>query len=535
MSIRFNWDRPPTYAQWQQDMVRSAALRELAVRRRARNSLIDFIHLCSHDYIEGIFTRRLINAVMAFVRDCEAGLSPHLMIFAPPRHGKSQIISRALPVWYLGRNPRHEIIAASSGQDIADEFGLYVRNMMNEPIFADLFPECHIDPSSNAVSKVTTMERGGYRAVGVGAQIVGRGGNLIIIDDPVKGRKEAYSAVERKNLYDWYRSNLYTRRAPGAGVLLMHQRWHPEDLAGTLIDKMKETSEGHEWSVINLPAIAEEDDEWRVKGEALFPERWPLKELTPIRSTMEPSEWLALYQQRPVMEEGGWFKQEFFQFYDQLPEDLYWYIFADYAVSVSSHADDSAIFPVGIDSNRNLYVAPDLFLGKLEPLDAVNKTLDFVQKYKAKYVAADDGVIEAALKAIFRERCRERNQFVSFHGVKRTVKKHIVAASYHARMQQCKVYWPDNSTVRMTVIPQHLNFLPDADNKHDDSIDGMANGCTMLDTMASPAPPVELPPVDEEAEDEAMWGKILGRAARLNSPKASFSKMNGEPYALRKE
>ena len=519
---------PPGYEAWRKQQLQNRAIRELTRRSRARNSLTDFIKLTNPDYVEGTFTRRLINRVTKFVADCEAGKSPHLMIFAPPRHGKSEIISRALPTWYLGRNPSHEIIAASSGQDIADEFGLYVRNVLNAPLYPDLFPRCQLDPASNAVSRVTTMQRGGYRAVGVGAQIVGRGGHLIILDDPVKGRVEAYSGSQRKALYDWYRSNLYTRRAPGAGVLLMHQRWHPEDLAGTLLNMPKD-ADSPEWEVLSLPAIAEKADDWREAGEALFPERWPLSELRRVRATLDPSEWLAMYQQQPVKEEGGWFKQECFQFYSQLPADLYWYIGADYAVSTSSYADDSAIIPIGIDADRNLYVAPDFFLGKLEPLDAVNKTLDLAKKYDAKFIAADDGVIEKALRAIFRERCRERNQFINFHGVRRTEKKHIVAATYHARLQQRKVWFPDNQAIRRQVIPEHLNFIPDADNAKDNFIDGMANGCTMLDGMASPAPPVELPTLSDEEADAAMWDKILSRGGAAE-PKTKFQRLNGEGY-----
>lgn len=523
---------PQGFDAWHAGLIRNTALREIVRRRRARNSLLDHLQLLNPDYKLGHFVHRMVEVVSRFVNQCEQGRAPHLMIFAPPRHGKSEIVSRALPTWYLGRNPAHEIIAASSGQDLADEFGLYVRNTLNDPLFQDVFPECRIDPASNAVSKVSTTTRGGYRAVGVGGQIVGRGGHLLILDDPVKGAVEAYSATQRKTLYDWYRMNFYTRRAPGAGVIVMHQRWHPDDLAGTLISEMEsqlnaDNHEGAYWEVVSLPAIAEEDDENRLTGEPLFPERWPLPELNRIKMGMSPEEWAALYQQRPVLQEGGWFKEAWFKTYDAIPANLNWYIGADYAVSTSSYADDTAIVPIGIDHQRNLYIAPDFFLGKLEPLDSVKKTLELAEKYNARYLAADDGNIERVMRPIFREVMRTSNFFLNIHGVKRDTKKHIVAASYHARLQHGAVWFPNNRAFRDQVRLEHLNFIPDADNKKDNFIDAMANACQLLDGMIAPSPDVPLPEIEDP--EEARWDRIL-RAGGDRRRAAKLTRLNGEAY-----
>ncbi|MFM2055204.1 MAG: hypothetical protein RL456_3241 [Pseudomonadota bacterium] len=515
---------PRTFEQVRTSHIRAFAARELRRRQRAPDSLLDHLHLTMDGYIEGGFVHRLVSTVEQFILKCEAKLSPRLMIFAPPRHGKSQIVSRALPSWFLGRNPRAEVIAASSTQDLADDFGLDVRNILNNPVYHDIFPKAAIDPASNSVSKVVMQAGGAYRAVGMNTVVVGRGANLLIIDDPIKDRKTAYSQLERDNIDASYRTNFRTRVAPGGGIILMHQRWHTDDLAGRLLARSRTNPDADQWEVLNLPAIAETDDDWRLAGEALFPERWNLKKLAALRAEMTEDEWLALFQQRPVKQEGGWFKADWFQYYSKLPNDLFWYIGADYAVSTDSRADNTAIIPVGIDHKRNLYVAPDFFLGKLEPGDAVNKTLELARKYKARHVAADAGPVDIALRAIFKERMRDLNYFIHIEGIRRSVKKHIIAASYHARMQNRSVWFPDNRLMREQFIPNHLNFIPEADNTHDDEIDAMANLCTMLDTIAAPVPDVPLPEVEEDP-----WDKILARGG-AGEAHAPFARLNGERY-----
>ena len=161
--------------------------------------------------------------------------------------------------------------------------------------------------------------RGSYRSAGVGGGITGMGGDILIVDDPFKDRAEADSPTIRRKVWEWYTSTLYTRLAPGGGILVINTRWHMDDLSGRLLEAAR-TGEGDQWRVVNFPAIAEEDEPHRRRGEALHPERYPLEQLAAIRTAIGTRDWEALYQQHPTPDGGNIFKTEWLSFW--LPKDL---------------------------------------------------------------------------------------------------------------------------------------------------------------------------------------------------------------------
>jgi predicted phage terminase large subunit-like protein len=223
------------------------------------------------------------------------------------------IVSEFFPAWYLGRNPDKRIIAASYGQELASDFGRKVRNQIADPVYSEIFPGVALADDSAAVDKfnLNPPHQGGYFAVGVGSAITGRGGSLII-DDPTKGREEADSEANRRKMKDWFSSVAYTRLPPNGFIIICLTRWHLDDLAGWLLKEHK-----HEkWTVLNLPAINE-------KGEALWPERFPLETLQQIKKTLTDRDWQALYQQKPFIEEGNIYKRQWWNLWPDtkpLPE-----------------------------------------------------------------------------------------------------------------------------------------------------------------------------------------------------------------------
>ena len=154
--------------------------------------------------------------------------------------------------------------------------------------------------------------KGTYRSAGVGGGITGMGGNIILIDDPIKDRAEADSLTIRNKVWDWYTSTLYTRLAPGGGIIVIQTRWHMDDLAGRLL-----SSGAEKWRVVNFPAIAEHNEEHRKAGEALHPERYDLASLLRIKTAVGSRDWAALYQQRPVPAEGAVFKRDWLKYYTE--------------------------------------------------------------------------------------------------------------------------------------------------------------------------------------------------------------------------
>jgi hypothetical protein len=211
----------------------------------------------------------------------------------------SEIVSRRFPPWYLGRNPRKQVISASYGQSLANDFGRDTRNIIGSEDFARVFPETGLAADSFATNRWHTNKGGVYVSAGVGGPITGKGADILSIDDPFKDREDADSEVNRETVWNWYTSTAYTRLMPGGAVILTMTRWHPDDLAGRLLDAQK--TGGDRWEVLSLPAI---DDE----GKALWPAWYGRPALDRIRANIGERDWAALYDQNPRLREGSLFK-----------------------------------------------------------------------------------------------------------------------------------------------------------------------------------------------------------------------------------
>lgn len=241
------------------------------------------------------------------------GECDRLMIFMPPRHGKSMLASEFFPAWWLAQHPDRQIIAATYAQDLADDFGRKVRNLCRSPQHKGMFPGMSLSEDSQAASRFHTAQGGVYHSVGAGAAITGRGAHLLLIDDPIKGREEAESETMRRRLKDWYTSVARTRLMPGGAIVVIQTRWHEDDLAGWLL--REHSHEG--WETLNLPALAEPNDPMgRAEGEPLWPDCYPLQDLERLRSAIGPRDWSSLYQQRPSAAEGSIFKRDRWRTYD---------------------------------------------------------------------------------------------------------------------------------------------------------------------------------------------------------------------------
>lgn len=270
-----------------------------------------------HAYIRAMFEGYDISLhhlqISKALMDVEAGRIRRLMIFMPPRHGKTMQVSEFFPAWYLGRNPSHQVIAATYSYERAGDVGRAVRNQFLHPLYNEIFPTCHLSPDSRGANKLSTVERGNYYSVGVGGAIVGRGANLFIIDDPLKSREDAESKITRKKLQDWFKAVAYTRLMPDNRIVIVMTRWHYEDLAGFLLERKTD-----DWKVLSLPAIAESKCELtkREVGDALWEKFYPTSKLRQIRNNIGSREWNAQYQQRPLDEEGSIFKLKDFKRYE---------------------------------------------------------------------------------------------------------------------------------------------------------------------------------------------------------------------------
>lgn len=256
-----------------------------------------------------------LNLLCEKLEAVERGEIRRLMVFMPPRHGKSEVVSKKFPAWFLGRNPDKEIIISSYSADLAYDFSRIARNTFRE--WGPKLWGLNLADDSGAVGRWGIQGyRGGIVAAGVGGPITGRGAHVAIIDDPYKNYEEAASETIRQKVSTWYKSTLRTRLAPGGAIVLVMTRWHEKDLAGELKATMEDGS-GEQWEIIDLSAIAKENDILgRRPGEPLWPERYPLSELQSTKISLGSYLWAALYQQKPSPAAGNKFKRAWFRYFE---------------------------------------------------------------------------------------------------------------------------------------------------------------------------------------------------------------------------
>ena len=246
-----------------------------------------------------------------------------LIITMPPRSLKSISASVAFPAWLLGLNPAYKIICVSYAQELAAKHSLDTRSVMESDWYRECFSGTRLHPDKNAQSEFMTTQRGMRLATSVGGSLTGRGGKLIIIDDPHKA-DEVLSESRRKTAIDFYRNTLVSRldNKQDDAIILIQQRLHQEDLAGYLL-------ESGDWTHLNLPAFAENDESipvgpkkchQRKTGEVLH-QGWESKAtLEHLKKELGSYAFAAQYQQRPVPVDGGMVKWPWFKSYDKAPD-----------------------------------------------------------------------------------------------------------------------------------------------------------------------------------------------------------------------
>lgn len=255
---------------------------------------------------------RLIAHALA---DVATGDLKRLMVFAPPRHGKSQLVSGFFPTWFLGHQPNRQVIFATYSDTYAADWGRKVRGYVSEPSYGRAFGATVL-PYSKAADRFELSNGSLYVSRGVGGSITGKGADLLVVDDPIKTAEQALSPTYRQRAIDWYDSVASTRLMPGGRIVLIMTRWTHDDLAGHI-----EATEGDRWRIIRLPAECDSEDDplKRAIGEPLWPEWFDSKSFDDHRTK---SWWSALYQQRPVPRTGGMIKASWWQYYDERPSSF---------------------------------------------------------------------------------------------------------------------------------------------------------------------------------------------------------------------
>jgi predicted phage terminase large subunit-like protein len=452
---------------------------------RAREKLLAFTEYCNPLY-QSANHHRLICEKLEQV---ERGEIDRLMIFMPPRHGKSELASKQFPSWFLGRNPEKQVITASYASELASAFGRDVRNAIASEAFREVFSGVSLSPDSEAKNRFNTNCNGVYVAAGVGAGITGKGAHLALIDDPFKDRQEADSEVTREAVWNWYTSTLFTRLMPGGAVVLIQTRWHEDDLAGRLLEAQGRKEDGGEWEVLELPAIRD--------GNALWPEWYNLEALERIRNSIGPRDWSALYQQRPQPDEGGFFQRGWFQTWDKLPK-LRIYGTSDYAVT--DGGGDYTVHRVwGVDAEDNVYRL-DGWRGQTTADEWVERKIDLIAKHKPLAWFGEGGVIRRAVEPMLTRRMRERKIYCRMEWIPSIHDKPTRARGFQSRAAMGKVFFEKGAdTSEYLVFPA---------GKHDDEVDTGS----LLGLVLDQAHPAILATKHASTNPPDLWGRQKGSA-----------------------
>lgn len=405
---------------------------------------------------------------LAYIRErldrVTRGECRRLMLFVPPRHGKSEMTTIRYPVYRLEHNPSMRVILGAYNATLAHKFSRKARNVARARL--------SLNTERTAVEDWETMTGGGLRAVGVGGGITGMGANLVIIDDPVKSRDEAESAAYRDRCWDWYKDDLYTRLEPNGAIILIQTRWHEDDLAGRLLAEMK--NGGEAWEIVALPALADEGDPLgRAPGEALWPERYGVADLERIRGVLGTYSFEALYQQRPRPAEGALFKRQWFTVVERAPYGLNWVRYWDLAASTRESADYTASAAVALGADGTLYVR-DMIRGRWEWPDAYAVIVRTMQSEPNTRHAVEKAM--QGLAAVQELRRDARVAHVPFEGVDVDRDKFSRALAWAGRAEGGKVAlvrgeWVNAFLDEVTAFPL---------GAHDDQVDTISGAIQLI-------------------------------------------------------
>jgi len=452
---------------------------------RARRSFEHFVRATVHDTYEmGWVHQEICRELEVFLADVVARKSPRLMLFAPPRHGKTELASRRFPAYALGRHPDLSFIATSYGAELASSNNRDVQRIIDSEAFKDLFPDTTLwgenirtvaDGSYLRNSDIFEVvgHRGVYKSSGVGGGITGRGMDIGVIDDPVKDAEQAYSQTYRDKVWEWYQSTFYTRLMPGGGILVILTRWHEDDLAGRILKQAAEN--GEQWRIVEYPAIAEKDERFRKEGEALHPERYSLEQLERIKTAVGSRVWASLYQQRPAAAEGSIFKREWWKTYETLNEEPQAIInelaithvvqFWDTAFKTKTTNDYSVCITMG--QANNMFYILDRWKGKVEFPELKQTAIAHAAKWMPHTLLIEDAASGASLIQEL-----QRDSLLPVHPIK--VDKDKVSRAYAVTplLEAGRVAYPAKAAWASDFV-DNLATFPNAENDDDvDAFDG---------------------------------------------------------------
>jgi hypothetical protein len=447
--------------------------KEAMVIHQARKNLIDFAIATDPNYQDSWFHEALAVILQHALKKVENGEDARIIIEAPPRHGKSEISTKKFAAWALGHHPEWPVVVGSYSGDLAVKFGQDTRDIMQSHAYQSIF-STRLRQDTKAKGYWKTDEGGSYFAAGAGGAFTGTGFKIGIIDDLFKNREEAESETVRNSRWDWYRSTFYTRQEGHTTILIINTRWHTDDIVGRLLEQQKHDEAEHEehydkWLRIKFPAIATEDEEFRKKGEALWPGKFSIAKLRTTENTLGPYEFSALYQANPITSEHQEFKET-------------WYRSRSWdEVEALDTRKFATIDPGGKEEENDYSGIVRNYVDKQNKWNIKAMQVHFDSKELMNYVfllheedfekiAIEETVYLKAIKPFFDDECRRRNKFPNVIPIKQpTVQKEVRIRGLIPRYATGSIFHIDGEC---RDLENELQVFPKG--AHDDVIDSLA-------------------------------------------------------------
>lgn len=411
-----------------------------------------------------------IDAIAHQLERIERGEITRLIITMPPRSLKSIAASVAFPAWLLGRDPRKRVLAVSYAEGLSEKLALDCLKVLEAPWYKACFPATRIGKGRGARSDFETSRGGGRFSTSVGGTLTGRGGDIILIDDPHKP-EEMSSEAKRNAVLDWYRSTLLSRlNDPQNGpIVLIQQRVHEADLAGTLLEQGG-------WEHLDLQAIAEEPVDIaltqgrnirRKEGDLLHAERLPKDLLERRREELGSYVFAAQYQQRPAPLGGGLVKWEWFQCYDRAParQPGDQIVQSWDTASKAEEANDFSVCTTWLVRDSNAWLI-DLFRAKLEFPDLRRRI-----ECEANRVGASLVLIEEAGSGIQMIQDLKRNSDLNVTGIIPKHDKPTRLLAITPMIESGRIAIPTDAPW-LAEFRRELMLFPNG--KHDDQVDSLS-------------------------------------------------------------
>ena len=426
-----------------------------------------------------------------FYDDLVAGKRPKLVVEAPPQHGKSVIITDFI-AWLIGKLPDNKTIYTSFSDRLGKRANLSIQRMMSSQRYQSIFPNVELpkrtDPTKSRDRTLLEFANsdGSFRNTTVEGSITGESLDLGVIDDPMRGRKDANSITKRNSAWDWFTDDFFTRFSEDAGLLCILTRWHVDDPIGRLIERDDTVK------VLKYPALAEKgaqlmdsDPRFPDSGDALFPEHKSRGFLLERKGIMPAENWSALYQQSPYIAGGNIIKGAWFPRYDKLPIIKWSAVYGDTAQKAKQHNDYQCAEHWGLGADGRVY-AIDMLHDKFEADELETRFPDFWRKAKARkdagycrYFAIEDKASGTELIQRMRKKIKPK---IPVKAIPRSTDKYTRVSDVLGYISSGYVVLPENAPWVYDFIAECEAFTADDAHDHDDFIDPMVDAIIdMLD------------------------------------------------------